>query len=337
MSKAIPLNQDTKLNKIFNPPKDSKESIEDRIVSGYLKGRAITMIIDSFHTSKSLCSIEKTGNKINKVLIDNKSLVTVKKLSFTPFFIRRFYHQIAMSFNINGYKDGLTEKAKIIADAYYASSNLSVPISNNKSVTKEDSSKKVQEDDSYETKKQILIEKLKASQLYVIIPSEFRNDIDVVLTQIEINQCVPAQIPDSLRTNEIVGLALIRNYPNYYALLEEGMKENEKIAMEAIIKLPILFSICPPKIKNNYNVTLTAVSNQGILLYYASPALRNNRNIVLAAVSQDGSAFIEASEELKKDKQIALTAIKTSPDTYDLLSEKLQQDLDIKKACNRPF
>lgn len=130
MVKSISLNQDIKLNNIFNQ-KDAK-NIEKRIISGYLEGRAITMILDSMPNANSTLVFTLTDGKIKELAINDKKLSVVKKLSKTPFFLRRLYHRIVMAFNLGGYKDNIKTKAHAIAVAYEAQINQASKSSSSK-------------------------------------------------------------------------------------------------------------------------------------------------------------------------------------------------------------
>lgn len=120
-----PLNTDQKLATIFQE-NDTEAQIVKKIQSGYLKGRAVTFVIDKLPNSatKIEFNLDK-DKKINSFTLTHKdsncsTFTQTNKLSRVPFCLRRwFWHNIKMKINSN-YEKEFIQKATVLAKSYLA-------------------------------------------------------------------------------------------------------------------------------------------------------------------------------------------------------------------------
>lgn len=201
------------------------------------------------------------------------------------------------------------------------------------------------------------------------IAQDLFNNIDFLLSAMEINGFLLQYIPDNLKNHK----ALVLNAINSHSKVKNGQLGNESpleyasellrddidVVLAAIEKdgKAILyasdnlknnvdlvsqalkngaglsyFNYLPFKLQNRENLLLT-LNNGGGLIADIPTNLRSDKEIVMIAVKYYGKNLRQASTELKNDKEIVMAAVKSCGEMLEYTSDELRNDPKIVLAA----
>lgn len=201
------------------------------------------------------------------------------------------------------------------------------------------------------------------------IAQDLFNNIDFLLSAMEINGFLLQYIPDNLKNHK----ALVLNAINSHSKVKNGQLGNESpleyasellrddidVVLAAIEKdgKAILyasdnlknnvdlvsqalkngaglsyFNYLPFKLQNRENLLLT-LNNGGGLIADIPTNLRSDKEIVMIAVKYYGENLSQASTELKNDKEIVMAAVKSFGEMLEYTSDELRNDPKIVLAA----
>lgn len=180
--------------------------------------------------------------------------------------------------------------------------------------------------------------------LFRYIPTIFKNNKAIVLSAInnqsktkrgQLGNDSPLQYAsESLRDDMDVVLAAIQNDGKAISHVSDKLKNNVDLVFESLKNGAGLsyFKYLPLELQNRKNLLL-ALKNGGGLIGDIPINLRSDKEIVMFAVKDYGKNLCQASTELKNDKEIVLSAVKSSGEVLENASDELRNDPEIVLAA----
>ncbi|STX88377.1 DUF4116 domain-containing protein [Legionella feeleii] len=155
-------------------------------------------------------------------------------------------------------------------------------------------------------------------------------DKDCILAALINNPHVLRLLPDHIKNDEKLILAVVQHNGLALQYASEGMRRNEQVVRAALINNAMALKFVLDPLTNKIDIVLLAVQQNGLALQY-TPKFNANKEVVMAALAQDAGAFEFINDALKNDQDlIALAELGSFPILNILLplKEKLRTEDD---------
>jgi hypothetical protein len=181
-------------------------------------------------------------------------------------------------------------------------------------------------------------------EFYYNLPEEMRNNIELCMALVSYNPYHYEKLTTTMKTDAFVAMAFANNADAYaYNLLDEKFKNNSSFNREALLNNFRIFTALPEDIRKNRELLLDLFVQEfkyTINSEFFDISLSDDRDVVLGWITHFGGLIVDKiSDRLKQDRSVALELVRYNGNNITKVDSKFIYDKEIliEALKNNPY
>lgn len=174
-----------------------------------------------------------------------------------------------------------------------------------------------------------------ASQAWMYVASELKNDRDVILKLVSRDGWQLKSLPNNWTADRDVVLAAVQNTGSALQFAAEHLQNDRSVALLGVCKTASAIQHISKDLLADRTFWMAALEQNGEALKYGSDEVKSDKELVSVAVQQNGCALRHAADSLRENVDVVRKAVEQHPYAINYAAEILRANSSIPRNQKR--